>query len=371
MADVFLSYARRSGPVVKALVADLEALGHEVWYDQDLSGGQAWWDEILGRIRRCAVFVLVLDPETLKSTACMRELGYATALGAPVLPVQVSPEVSTGLLPPALSQLQIVRFVEPDREAAIRLARALTHLPRRGPLPDPLPAAPEIPTSYLGGLGARIAIDRDLGYQEQMSLFIELRRALDDPETAEDARVLLLRLKGRRDLYAAAEKEIDHALANRRQEEPAGAARDPAPPGPPGQEDGVKPPKNPTSNESAGREQESGRIVGALAGAALATIVSLVVMSIYFGNFVSTIHFMTNSSIAFGAITGVGGLVAGAISGTDRRAIAASSVGALITWFVFLVPGFVTIEGAAIAFSVGAVFGAMAGRLAPRRTLTS
>ena len=95
----------------------------------ELSGGQAWWDQILASIRDCDVFVFVLTPEALISTACKREFGYAADLGKPILPVLVSAGVSTNLLPPALSQIQFVDYRNQNRDATIRLARAFTTIP--------------------------------------------------------------------------------------------------------------------------------------------------------------------------------------------------------------------------------------------------
>ena len=55
---ILLSYAREDAAVVAEMAADLRALDHEVWLDQDLGGGQDWWDEILAdplvrRLRAC------------------------------------------------------------------------------------------------------------------------------------------------------------------------------------------------------------------------------------------------------------------------------------------------------------------------------
>ena len=103
MANIFVSYNRRSGGVAKTLTDDIKELGHTAWFDQELSGGQVWWDKILSTIRNCDIFVFVLDPEALNSTACRRESAYAQDLGKPILPVLVSEGVSTNLLPPASS----------------------------------------------------------------------------------------------------------------------------------------------------------------------------------------------------------------------------------------------------------------------------
>lgn len=90
MANVVVSYSRHSKVVAGKLVEDVRKLGHTVWFDRELSGGQVWWDQILTRIRGAGVFLLVLDSATLASTACRREYTYADALGKPVLPVLVS-----------------------------------------------------------------------------------------------------------------------------------------------------------------------------------------------------------------------------------------------------------------------------------------
>ena len=70
MPNIFISYTRQSEAIARTLANHIEARGNTVWFDQELSGGQAWWDQILVSVRACDVFVFVLPPEALKSTAC-------------------------------------------------------------------------------------------------------------------------------------------------------------------------------------------------------------------------------------------------------------------------------------------------------------
>ena len=209
MATVFISYSRQDQLVVRRLVDDLEALGHTVWFDEELSGGQAWWDVVLLRIRQSDVFVMALGTDTLASTACTREYGYAVDLGKPLLPVMIAADVSTNLLPPAIARVQIVTYTRQDRTEALRLAKALMTLPPAPALPNPLPPAPQVPMSYLGHLTERIEAASPRGYDEQTALLVDLRRSMFDPETKADARKLLGRLRRRRDLFAAVADEID------------------------------------------------------------------------------------------------------------------------------------------------------------------
>jgi hypothetical protein len=210
--NIFISYNRQTKAITKALVEDVETLGHTVWFDQELSGGQAWWDQILSMIRRCDLFVFVLDPAALNSVACKREYGYAADLRKPILPILVSEGVSTNLLPPSLSQIEFVDYREQDHTAALRLARAFSAVPPPAALPDPLPVPPEAPISYLGSLAVKLETTSPLTYEEQSALFVDLTKGLRDPQTADDTRTLLETFRKRRDLIAGIAEEIDKLL---------------------------------------------------------------------------------------------------------------------------------------------------------------
>jgi TIR domain-containing protein len=223
MANIFISYSRQNESIARTLADDMKTLGHTMWFDQELSGGQVWWNQILAAIRNCDVFVFVLAPETLNSIACKREYGYAAVLGKPILPIQVSGGVSTNLLPTELSRIQFVDYRHQDREAALWLARALMAVPRPEPLPDPLPPPPEVPISYLARLTEQVDTTSTLSYGEQSALVGDLKRGLRDPVTIHDARTLLERLRKRRDLFAAIADEIDELL-NRTRTASSGAS---------------------------------------------------------------------------------------------------------------------------------------------------
>ncbi len=190
MPRLFISYNRKSAVVAGSLVKDVESLGHDVWFDQELSGGQAWWDQILASIRDCDGFVFLMDEQSLNSTACKREFAYAAELGKDIVPVLVADGVSLQLLPPEIARLQFIDYWIQDRPAALRLARALSNLSPTKPLPNPLPSPPEVPVSYLGGLGAKVDAVT-LSYDQQSTLLVDLTRSIRDAEAAEDTRLLL------------------------------------------------------------------------------------------------------------------------------------------------------------------------------------
>lgn len=212
MSIIFVSYGRAIQEKVRALTQDLEALGHEVWFDQALAGGQAWWDQVLANIRACDVFVFALAPPSLESQACRLEYSYASDLGKLVLPVLVADGVATDLLPPALARIQYVDCRRQDKSALAGLARAFATLPAARPLPDPLPAAPDAPLSYLATLSEEVQSAAKLSFEQQTALVLRLKQGIRTDGDAQSARVLLQRFRARDDLYARVADEIDELL---------------------------------------------------------------------------------------------------------------------------------------------------------------
>ncbi len=78
---VFVSYARNDREAVDALLQDIRRARHEVWLDEELTGGQAWWETILGTIR-AAGFGLLLSVglsfvmHNLEASKVVREVGF-------------------------------------------------------------------------------------------------------------------------------------------------------------------------------------------------------------------------------------------------------------------------------------------------------
>src|SRR5262245_1533572 len=155
MARIFITYARENRAEVEALTADLGRLGHDVWYDAEIRGGQHWWAEILRRIAGSDIYVFAMTEPAIDSRPCMAELDYAVATARPLLPVQVE-TVSPALLPRALAEAQFVDYRSADKDSVFALNSALNTMPAQTPLPDPMPPPPEIPPDPVAQAKARI-----------------------------------------------------------------------------------------------------------------------------------------------------------------------------------------------------------------------
>lgn len=219
MAKIFISYDRASKDAVEQLVQDLRDDGHEVWFDQRLTGGQNWWDNILSEIRACEIFVAALTPAYLDSRPCQLEIKYAKELQRIWLPIWLSDNVP-GSLPPDLSERQWVDYSHPDKQALKRLYQAIRRSPDAPPLPDPLPHAPPAPISYLCNLRAKIDSESQLQKQDQVQLVSELRQQFRKSDPAEIID-LLQRLKRRDDLFASVSQDIDDLINDIGREFPA------------------------------------------------------------------------------------------------------------------------------------------------------
>lgn len=235
---LFISYSNLDEDAVRSLASDLEDAPHSVWLDQDLRGGDAWWQAILRQIQSCDVFVLALSNNSLASKPCRAELRYALDLRRPVLPVQIGPVASLRTVP--VSALQVVDYRTRSASAGIGLIRAVQNLAaQRHDLPDPLPEPPPIPYEYLIRLGAAISADT-LNAGEQVGLLAQLREGLrteDDHSARRDVVALIQALRNRPDTTYRTVNEIDRLLADaepgsRSAEGASGGPHPPSNPGP-------------------------------------------------------------------------------------------------------------------------------------------
>ena len=204
---IFVSYARRDREAVEALLQDIRRARHDVWVDEELTGGQSWWDTILGTIRGADVFVVALSPDWLTSKACAAELHYAVACNRAVLPIMVA-RVSPQMAPPVIANAQILDYIERTPDAAISLVTALSLTPPGGPLPQPLPVGPPVPMSYMNTFRERVD-ELSLSFQQQSLLLSELRAHLSDDDARDSATELIQRLRRRGDISESIGKEID------------------------------------------------------------------------------------------------------------------------------------------------------------------
>ncbi len=211
MARIFITYARENRGEVEALTADLGRLGHDVWYDAEIRGGQHWWDEILRRIAGCDIYVFAMTEPAIDSRPCMAELDYAVATLRPLLPVQLE-TVSPALLPRTLAEAQFVDYRSADKNSVFALNSALNTMPTDTPLPDPMPAYPEIPPDPVATAKERIDDPTELTRSTQLELVDVLGHELRVHGHRRDVASVLWRLRSRVDVMGEVRDRIDALL---------------------------------------------------------------------------------------------------------------------------------------------------------------
>lgn len=208
---VFLSYAREDADLARAICDELTELRHEVAIDNEIRGGQDWWDQLCGWIEGSDAFVIVLSDAWLHSEPCQAEATYATALNRPLLPLAVGGLALDGL-PMELKRWQIIPYDPASKDSYRQMVVALANLGERPPLPDPPPDRPPVPESYADPFRRALAAP-SLSVEDQVSIFAVLKLHSADPRRQDESVSLIRELRARRDLAVGVAEDIDAFLA--------------------------------------------------------------------------------------------------------------------------------------------------------------
>ena len=220
---VFVSHAQRNAESeeLAGLLRDLNRLSASVWIDQDLTGGQPWWDQILEQIRVCDVFIFVVTNESSQSRPCAAEVNWAVANKRSILPVKIA-EVPEWRVREPIASSQIIDYTRRGEagDAAIDCLLALRGAVDRlssletGPAPDPAPPAPEVPFSTLRRLQPFLdAGDLALPKQEEFMRQVRLHR--DDADADRLSLIEVLKqFRARPDTAYSVAIDIDSMLVD-------------------------------------------------------------------------------------------------------------------------------------------------------------
>lgn len=106
---VFFSYAHADLEHAQALIVGLKQKLCRVWYDEGLTPGEHWNDDLAEHLLRAAIVVVLVSPGAAKSQYVRMEVTYAIAKGIALLPVMME----RAELPPGLEmQLSGIQFLD-------------------------------------------------------------------------------------------------------------------------------------------------------------------------------------------------------------------------------------------------------------------
>jgi hypothetical protein len=207
---IFLSYAHQDRETVELLHDKLTIAHHDVWFDEELRGGQQWWDAILTRIADSHLILFVASPDSFRSKACGLEVAYAAATNRRIVPIEVRDiEVLDG--PDAIQSVQVESFVDPTDDDWIRLIADIVEMPRSGSLPDPMPEHPPAPIVDLTSARSIVAQSTISG-DEQRSLLADLKVRVPNADETDAVVAVLERLRAYPNIVEGVADEIDDLL---------------------------------------------------------------------------------------------------------------------------------------------------------------
>jgi formylglycine-generating enzyme required for sulfatase activity len=137
MAHIFISYSHVDIQFINDLVPFLQRKfrGCTIFYDEDISGGEAWWKRILKEIAACDLFIYLLSNDSLESTYCREEFREALHLQKSCLPIIVRRKTDIGGAPAELeSKIRDLNHIDmsrgfKDREATAKLYKSIQQVP--------------------------------------------------------------------------------------------------------------------------------------------------------------------------------------------------------------------------------------------------
>ncbi len=71
---IFVSYAHEDADIVYAELQWLKELGFHVWYDESISPGSRWSDELADALKDSALFLYFASPQSVNSEHCQDEI---------------------------------------------------------------------------------------------------------------------------------------------------------------------------------------------------------------------------------------------------------------------------------------------------------
>ena len=130
---VFISYSHEDNNTVFPEIQWLKDQGFNIWYDEGISPGSEWHQELADRIDGCSLFLYFVTPRSVRSEHCQREVHYAIDHGNQLLAVHLEDTELPGGVDLSLSSIQaIIRHELSDLDYRIKLLKGTGDHIQRG-----------------------------------------------------------------------------------------------------------------------------------------------------------------------------------------------------------------------------------------------
>ena len=150
---IFVSYAHADKDKVFAEIKRFTEAGFHVWYDEGISPGNEWTDEIADALERCCVFVVMITPVSAPRRNVLNEINFALDENKPFLAIHLEEtELKGGLKLRIGSTQAILKHNMTEEEYEYKYIEAFTRfgLVRSdvrspiSPIPSSIPSSPSL-----------------------------------------------------------------------------------------------------------------------------------------------------------------------------------------------------------------------------------
>ena len=114
---VFVSYAHADWSEVEQIVIGLKRKMCRIWYDEGLTPGDSWNDDLARHIKECSCFIVFLSATSMSSPYVRSEINYAIAKGRKIIPVLLDRSEMPEGLEFALGTTQFATICDEDDPA--------------------------------------------------------------------------------------------------------------------------------------------------------------------------------------------------------------------------------------------------------------
>ena len=168
--DIFLSYSRADRALAEQFVAAAKQRGVDVWFDENIGGGEDWRQVIVDALGSSKALVILFSDHSNASTQLIKELAIADKMNKRVIPVLIAETEPKGAyLYEMASRNWINIYPNPETRLAPLLDTLATQLGlgEKGPFDlamtaKPARAAPSLPLSLLTPDPATPVVDHQI-----------------------------------------------------------------------------------------------------------------------------------------------------------------------------------------------------------------
>lgn len=126
---VFVSYAHLDQESVFAEIKRFNEAGFHVWYDEGISPGNEWTDEIADALDGCSLFVVMITPTSAPRKNVLNEINFALDENKPFLAIHLEEtEIKRGLKLRIGSNQAILKYNMTEEEYEYKYIEAFTRL---------------------------------------------------------------------------------------------------------------------------------------------------------------------------------------------------------------------------------------------------